>query len=246
MHSDPALRRKPEAEPLHRAHREHNTYHLGYMFTCHGFRKVVSPVADRSSAAAEEKSALPRTDVPYLAPIEDPKDSVMQQTYAVFRANFGRVITPVKVHSARLPPSFLQYYLKMGDLDRELTLPAETVMLLRQQVARLNVCEFCIDAGRAGTIFQSMNQAKFDALGDFRTSRLFDERERSALEYATELTKDKKVRPETFARLARSFSDREVCEIVYLVASEHLNNLTNLGLNIHSDLLCDMARGSRA
>jgi hypothetical protein len=27
-----------------------------------------------------------------------------------------------------------------------------------------------------------------------------------------------------------------------LVASEHLYNMTNLGLNIHSDMLCDISR----
>jgi hypothetical protein len=29
---------------------------------------------------------------------------------------------------------------------------------------------------------------------------------------------------------------------VWLVASEHFYNMTNLGLNIHSDMLCDIAR----
>jgi hypothetical protein len=58
----------------------------------------------------------------------------------------------------------------------------------------------------------------------------------------TELTKDKNVSPDTFARLSRYYSEREVCEIVWLVASEHLYNLTNIGLNIHSDMLCDIRR----
>lgn len=33
-----------------------------------------------------------------------------------------------------------------------------------------------------------------------------------------------------------------ICEIVWLIASEHFYNITNLGLNIHSDMLCDIAR----
>jgi alkylhydroperoxidase family enzyme len=53
----------------------------------------------------------------------------------------------------------------------------------------------------------------------------------------TEHTKDKKVNPDTFARLSRHYSEREICEIVWLVASEHLYNMTNIGLNIHSDAL---------
>jgi hypothetical protein len=138
---------------------------------------------------------------------------VVKRMYAMCRASFGKVGTPVKVHSARLPPSFLQYYGEINGLDGALSLSAETAMRVRQQMARLNVCEFCIDANRAGTIRRSMDHAKFDTLGKYRTSRLFHERERAALEYVTELTKNKRVGPEAFARLARSFSERAVCEI---------------------------------
>jgi alkylhydroperoxidase family enzyme len=88
----------------------------------------------------------------------------------------------------------------------------------------------------------SMNQAKFDALEEYRTSHLFTDAERTALDYATELTKVKKVDPATFERMAEYYSEREICEIVYLVASEHLYNMTNIGLNIHSDMVCDIAK----
>lgn len=62
------------------------------------------------------------------------------------------------------------------------------------------------------------------------------------LDYVTELTRDKKVSPETFERLRKHYSERAICEIVWLVASEHVYNITNIGLNIHSDMLCDVAR----
>jgi hypothetical protein len=42
--------------------------------------------------------------------------------------------------------------------------------------------------------------------------------------------------------MSRYYSEREICEIVWLVASEHLYNMTNIGLNIHSDMLCDITR----
>jgi len=105
-----------------------------------------------------------------------------------------------------------------------------------------------------------MNEAKFDALEQYSTSSLFMEKERAALDYlepahfhltlnkgqavdyATELTTDKKANPETFARMSRYYSEREICEIVWLVASEHVYNMTNSGLNIHSDMLCDISR----
>lgn len=43
----------------------------------------------------------------------------------------------------------------------------------------------------------------------------------------------------TFAALAEHHSEREICDIVWLVASEHLFNLSNIGLNIGSDGLCE-------
>jgi hypothetical protein len=42
--------------------------------------------------------------------------------------------------------------------------------------------------------------------------------------------------------MAGYYSEREVCEIVWLVASEHFYNMTNIGLNIHSDMLCDISK----
>src|SRR6185436_3092405 len=95
---------------------------------------------------------------------------------------------------------------------------------IREQVARINVCLFCMDIGRSFTIKKSMNEAKFDALDHYRTSSLFTEAERAALDYVTELTKNKEVRPYTFTRLAGHFTEREICEIVWLVASEHVYN----------------------
>jgi alkylhydroperoxidase family enzyme len=146
------------------------------------------------------------------------------------------------VHSARLPPAFGLFYTKIGKLDKKLMLPRETVLLIREQVARTNICLFCMDIGRLFTIKASMNEAKFDALEQYRSSTLFTDAERAALDYVTELTKDKKVSADTFARMAGYYSEREICEIVWLVASEHLYNMTNIGLNIHSEMLCDISR----
>ena len=178
----------------------------------------------------------------FLPPVEKPKALMMKLAYYFTRRQFGKVLTPLKVHSARLPLAFGLFYTKIGKLDKKLVLPPETALLIREQVARINVCLFCMDIGRSFTIKASMNQAKFDALEQYRTSALFTDAERAALDYVTELTKGKKANPETFARMSRYYSEREICEIVWLVASEHLYNLTNIGLNIHSDLLCDISR----
>jgi len=178
----------------------------------------------------------------FLPPIEQPAGLGMKVVYAMTRRQFGKVLTPLKVFCARLPLAFASFYGRVSKLDKKLTLPAETVMLIREQVARTNVCLFCMDIGRFVTIQTSMNQSKFDALEQYRTSPLFSEAERAALDYVTELTKEKKVDPATFAHVCDHYSQRQACEIVWLVASEHFYNMTNIGLNIHSDMLCDLSR----
>jgi alkylhydroperoxidase family enzyme len=177
----------------------------------------------------------------FLPPIEKPQGLMMKLAFFFTRRQFGRVLTPLMVHSARLPPAFGMFYGRVAKLDGKLQLHRELVFLIREQVARINGCLFCMDIGRWAAIKESMNVAKFDALGHYATSALFTDAERAVLDYVTELTKSKKVSRDTFAGLSSHYSEREICEIVWLVASEHLYNITNIGLNIHSDMLCDLA-----
>lgn len=201
------------------------------------------PKASRSFHPRELAQRSP--DDPFLPPVDNPAGLMKKLVYFLTRRQFGKVLTPVKVVTARMPAAFGLFVAKIGKLDQKLTLAAETVMLVREQVARINVCLFCIDIGRSFAIKASMNEAKFDALKDYRTSALFSDAERAMLDYVTELTREKKVRPATFDRLAAWYSEREICEIVWLVASEHLYNITSIGLNIHSDMLCDISRMKR-
>lgn len=177
----------------------------------------------------------------YLAPIENPTGPVMKLVYYFTRKRFGKVITPLKVYAARLPLAFGMFQGKIGELDKKLTLSTELIFLIRQHVAQLNICEFCIDISRAEAIKASLDEKKFDMLANYSSSPLFTAAEKAALDYVTELT-HKKVTRETFDKLAPHFSEREICEIVYLVASEHVYNITNIGLNIHSDMLCDISK----
>jgi alkylhydroperoxidase family enzyme len=185
-------------------------------------------------------------NTPFLSPIEQPNSLILKLAYYFSRRQFGKALTPIKVHSARLPAAFGLFYGKIGRLDKKLSLPQELILLVREQVARINVCRFCMDIGRSFVIKASMNEAKFDALDQYGTSPLFTDAERAALDYVTELTKTKQVNSDTFTRLASHYSEREICEIVWLVASEHLYNMSNIGLNIHSDMLCHVSRKLKA
>jgi alkylhydroperoxidase family enzyme len=180
----------------------------------------------------------------YLEPIERPRGLLLKLVYFISKRQFGKVFTPISVFSARMPAPFLSFYGKISRLDKKLKLPASTAALIRERVAGANECLFCMDISRWYVMKKSPEDlARIDALFEYQTSPLFSEADRAALDYATELTEKKHVSPETFARLAQHYSEREICDIVWLVASEHFYNITNHGLNIGSDGLCDLAGG---
>lgn len=177
---------------------------------------------------------------PYLAPVNRPRRLMLKFAYGYTRRRFGQVPGPLSVFCARMPAAFTRFYMKPGMLDRKLELSRETAVLVRQLVASINMCRFCMDANRWSAINRTrVDCAKLDALGEFRSSALFSDRERAALAFAEELTRDRQVKPETFSELAVHYSQREICEVVFLVSSEHLYNVNNLGLNIGSAGMCE-------
>jgi len=188
---------------------------------------------------------------PYLPPVERPRGLFLRLISFFMRRQLGKVefeklMTPIAVHSARMPAAFLSFYGKVSRLDKKLELPSQTAMIIRERVASINSCEFCMDTNRWYATKDSVeNAARYDALPNYRTSPLFTDAERAALDYATELTGNRRVEPETFVRLAHHYSEREICDIVWLVASEHVYNVTNIGLNIGSAGLCDLSVASR-
>jgi alkylhydroperoxidase family enzyme len=178
----------------------------------------------------------------YLPPIDKPRGLYLKLAYFFMGRQFGTVISSVRVFAARMPTAFMNYYYKMSKLDKKLQISSQTAVLVREQVASINMCLFCMDASRWYVMTKEPGDlARLDALPEYRASPLFTEAQRAALDYATELARDKQVQPATFARLTRYYNEREICDIVWLVASEHLNNLTNIGLGIGSDGLCELA-----
>ena len=61
----------------------------------------------------------------FLPPVEEPRGLIMRLAYYFTRKQFGKVLTPLKVHSARLPAAFGLFYSKIGTLDKKLTLAPE-------------------------------------------------------------------------------------------------------------------------
>lgn len=197
-------------------------------------REMPLPESSDGLAVAEPNAS-------FLAPVEKPRGLLLRVMYWYSRRRWGKVPRPFSVFVARMPIAFGNFFGKVSKLDKKLDLPADTAMLIRARVAGLNMCMWCVDGQRWFVSNETPEELpKLDAVGEYRTSPLFDDKQRAALDYATELTEHKWVTPATFARLAAGYSEREICEIAWLVSSEHLYNLNNLGLGIGSDGLCEV------
>jgi hypothetical protein len=56
----------------------------------------------------------------------------MKLAYYFTARQFGKVLTPLKMHSARLPPACGLLYAQIAKLDKKLLLPRETLLLIRE------------------------------------------------------------------------------------------------------------------
>jgi AhpD family alkylhydroperoxidase len=172
---------------------------------------------------------------------------MLKMGYWYTKRQFGRVPGPLSVFCARMPAAFTSFYGKVGKLDRKLSLPDELASLVRQQVARINSCAFCVDANRWAALNKAgVSAEKLDGLDDYRDSPHFHVAERAALDYVTEVTHYRHCAEETVAELKQHFTERQICELVWLVASEHLYNINNIALGIGSAGMCELTPSTTA
>ena len=83
------------------------------------------------------------------------------------------------------------------------------------------------------------SEEKIQQLGKFRTSELFDERERAALELAERMTvSGQRVDDELFARVRTHFSEDETVELVAIAGYENMRSKMNVALGIEAQGFC--------
>jgi AhpD family alkylhydroperoxidase len=177
-----------------------------------------------------------------LAPVERPSGLVMRMAYWGTKRQLGKVMTPIKVVCTRMPGSLqalggmLKFSAKGIQLDQELQ------VLIGNLASQINGCASCIDMARALAVREHKDLAKVDAVLRYRTDPRFTAKERAALTYAEEATRNKAVSDATFESLRQHFNEREIVEITWVNAFQNFFNLINRPLGIGSDGLCSLAQ----
>lgn len=176
-----------------------------------------------------------------LQPIDSPPTLLMRVAYAMARRQFGKVPSPWKVLYGRAPKLAMSSYRIARTLESGLSLDPSLVQLVMTQASLANGCGFCADLHLAQAIQQELGVEKFNALASYRTSELFDERERAALDYCGEITRGRAVSDATFATVQKHFDEREIVELTWVNAIGNFFNLLAVPLGLESDGLAELA-----
>ena len=178
---------------------------------------------------------------PRFSPIEHPHGFMLRLAYWYSKKRMGKVITPMKVILARFPET-LKLSRELIRVYEHVMLDKELALLIKTYVATLNGCAFCVDIARADAKYHKIETKKFNDLLRFEESSAFNPAEKAALSYAEEVALTKQASDPTFDQLQNYYSEREIIEIIWLIASEHYYNLMNRPLNIGSDELCELLK----
>lgn len=163
------------------------------------------------------------------------------------RRKYGQVLDAALLW-ARVPKLFLAVATLYGVLDRKGS-PLDPALrsLLTVRVSQINHCRFCVDINSATLLRRGVSEDKLRALEDWRASNLFDERERTALDYAEAMTRsDREVDDALVARLRRHFDDDALIELSALIAFQNMSSKFNAALAVPPQGFCRLPRRDRA
>jgi AhpD family alkylhydroperoxidase len=176
-----------------------------------------------------------------IEPIEKPRGLLMRIAYWMSRRQLGAVMSPLKVVYARSPRIARTNFSIARTLESGLSLDRELVLLVTTQSSLINGCAFCADLHRAQVVQARIGLEKFRDLLDFAASPHFSPRERAALAFTEEVTRQRSASDATFEALRAHFDDREIVELTWLNAAANFFNLIAVPLGLESDGLLEIA-----
>lgn len=156
------------------------------------------------------------------------------------RRKYGQVLDAARLW-ARSPKLFVAVATLYGVIDRSGS-PIEPSLrsLITVRVSQINHCPFCVDLNSATLLKRGAGWDKVVSLRDWRDSPIYSDRERSALDYAEEMTvSGPGVRDETVDALRDHFSDDAIVELTALIAFQNLSSKFNAALGVPPQGFCE-------
>jgi len=172
--------------------------------------------------------------------LDEPRGVVPRLARRYTKRRFGQMVEPSAAashHSGVLVAmGSLETAVQLGWKKLDPTLRWLAIQAVSAQIG----CSWCIDYGYYEGMNDGIDPAKVRAAGDWRSSDLFDEKERVVLEYAEVASGcPAEVSEELAARVRAQLSDAEFVELAAWVALENFRSRFNAGLGLRSQGFSD-------
>ena len=140
-------------------------------------------------------------------------------------------------HTARLPyhqlaPKAFQGLLALSDVVHKSALGSRLLDLVFLRASQINGCGFCIDMHWRDLVAQGADPRHLNAVAGWREAPFFSERERAALRWTEIVTAipHSDASDAEFASLRAQFSDAEIAELGFAIATINAWNLLSVSL----------------
>lgn len=152
---------------------------------------------------------------------------------------YGMVLKPALLW-ARLPRLFATVALLFGALDSKKSVVTPTLRsMITVRVSQINWCEFCVDVNSYMFAKREGDITKLNTLSEWSESTLFDEHERTVLEYVDAITySDKYVTDDLMEKLRLYYDDDGIVELTALIAFQNMSSKFNSALDVPSQGFC--------
>ena len=156
---------------------------------------------------------------PRLPPLPPDRGPELTDEFAAFRSRMGFIPNSILImqRDPKLAKGFAQ--LSAAVWDPNGTVDRKLKRLIAHVASRSAGCRYCMAHTAEGAAKLGVDQAKLDAVWSYQTSPLFGAAERAALDVAVAAGGvPNAVTDEMFLELRKHFDDRQVVEIVGVIA----------------------------
>lgn len=130
-------------------------------------------------------------------------------------------MTPIAIYAHS--PKLLKGYGRMEQATSKVdSVPERLRMLASLKTSSLVECEYCMDLGSAVARRRGVTDEEMLALPNYRTSELFDDRDKLVIRYAEAMTRTpSEVTDDLFASLREHFDEQQMVELTHEIAIEN-------------------------
>ncbi|HEY2534249.1 MAG TPA: carboxymuconolactone decarboxylase family protein [Xanthobacteraceae bacterium] len=184
-----------------------------------------------SPNAQQQAVPLEQQKVSRLPPLPQPLDPIMRAMFDKRRAQGGSIINLQLVTGHA--PKFAQAASTMAFTIRfDAKTPRKLIELIIMRTAQIVGSRYEINQHIPLSKMCGYSDAQIAALPNWKTSTLFDDRERVLLGYVEEMAHGGDVDDSSFAALQKYFDPQEIVEITYTIGSYYANGLLTKALRI--------------